>query len=64
MQERLKEPTDMAEYQGVDVEHPRIVEAVKNMTKQYKSAEEISKVVGMPYEVVRKYMREEERRKK
>lgn len=52
----------MAEYQGVDVEHPRIVEAVKNMTKQYKSVEEISRVVGMPYEVVRKYMREEERK--
>jgi len=54
----------VAEYQGVDTEHPRIVEAVKNMTKQYKTAEEISRVVGMPYEVVRKYMREEERKKR
>lgn len=54
----------MPEYQGVDVEHPRIVEAVKTLTKQAKSVEEISKIVGMPYEVVRKYMREEESKKK
>ena len=55
---------DMPEYQGVDVEHPRIVEAIKNLAKQEKQAVEISKIVGMPYEVVRKYMREEERKKK
>ena len=54
----------MPEYQGVDVEHPRIVEAIKNLAKQEKQAVEISKIVGMPYEVVRKYMREEERKKK
>ena len=53
----------MAEYQGVDVEHPRIVEAVKALTKQHKKTEDIARIVGMPHEVVRKYMREEERKK-
>jgi hypothetical protein len=54
----------MPKYQNVDVEHPRIIEAIKNLTKQEKRVEDISRVVGMPYEVVRKYMREEERKKK
>lgn len=54
----------MPEYNNVDVEHPRIVEAVKTLTKQKKSSEEICKIVGMPYEVVRKYMREQEKENK
>lgn len=42
-------------YQGVSVENPRIIEAIKNMKKQGRRDEEISKVVGMPMEVVRRH---------
>lgn len=45
-------------YDNVDVDHPRIVEAIKTLAKQYKSTDEIAKIVGMPHEVVRKYERE------
>jgi len=48
----------MPEYQGVSTEHPSIVSAIKNLTKQGESKEKIMKVVGMPREVVEKYMRE------
>ena len=42
----------MAKYQGVDVQHPRIVEAIQVLAKQGKSTDEIARVVGMPHEVV------------
>jgi transposase len=45
-------------YNGVDVDHPSIVSSVKNLTKQGKRIEEIVRIVGMPFEVVEKYMRE------
>lgn len=48
----------MAEYQGVNVEHPRIVEAIKTLAKQGAAKEHIVKVVGMPYEVVDRVLRE------
>jgi hypothetical protein len=53
----------MARYQGVDVDHPTIVAAIKAMAKQGDSTEKISQVVGMPYEVVKKYEREARREK-
>jgi len=53
----------MSEYQGVDVEHPRIVEAIKNLAREGRSTDEIARIVGMPYEVVRKYEREVRRGK-
>ena len=42
----------MAEYAGVDVQHPRIKEYVENLTKMGKKREEIVKIVGVPHEVV------------
>ena len=42
----------MAEYGGVDVDHPSIIAAVQNMTKQGKKKEDIMKIVGVPAEVV------------
>ena len=42
----------MAEYGGVDVQHPRIVEAIKTLAKQGKTTEQMVKIVGMPHEVV------------
>jgi len=48
----------MAEYQGVNVEHPRIVEAIRTMVKRGESKERIAKIVGMPYEVVDKHVQE------
>jgi len=48
----------MATYQGLDVDHPRIVEAIRVLAGQRKTPEQIAKVVGMPYEVVQKHLRE------
>ena len=45
------------EHQGVSVEHPRIIEAIKNLSKQGRTREDIVKIVGMPGEVVAKYDR-------
>lgn len=42
----------MAEYGGVDVQHPRIVEAIRVLAKQGKTTQQIVKIVGMPHEVV------------
>ncbi len=42
-------------YAGVDVDNPRIVAAIKNLAAQGKDKQYISKVVGMPYEIVDKY---------
>jgi len=53
----------MPEYQGVDVQHPRIKEYVQNMIKQEKSNVEIVKVVGMPHEVVEQIRRDMKRNK-
>ncbi len=48
----------MAEYQGVDVQNPKIREYIINMVKQDKSTEEIMRVVGMPAEVVEQVRRD------
>lgn len=48
----------MAEYQGVDVQHPRIKEYVENLTKMGKKKEEIVKIVGVPHEVVESIQRQ------
>ncbi len=48
----------MPQYQGVDVNHPTIVEAIKTMVKQGERREKICKVVGMPHEVVQAIERE------
>lgn len=42
----------MAQYQGVDVNHPRIVEAIKTLLGQKKEKDDIAKIVGMPREVI------------
>ena len=46
------------DYQGVNVYHPRIVEAIKVLAKKGDSTEKIAKVVGMPHEVVDRVKRE------
>lgn len=51
----------MSEYKGVRTDHPRIVEAIQALAKQGKTKEQISKVVGMPYEVVDKYVQKVKR---
>ena len=38
-------------YQGVDVDHPKIVEYIKNMVKKGEKRETIVRV-GVPHEVV------------
>ena len=48
----------MPRYAGVDVSHPKIVEAIKTMAKQGKKTQDIMRVVGMPGEVVRAIERE------
>lgn len=48
-------------YNGVAVDHPDVIRGIKVLARQRKSTVEIMKVVGMPYEVVRKYMREVEK---
>ena len=54
----------MAEYGGVDVNHPRIVEAVKVLSqREKKQIYEICKIVGMPYEVVQSIVKREEKKK-
>ena len=39
-------------YQGVHVDHPTIVDAIKNLVKQGRRREDIVRIVGMPHEVV------------
>lgn len=48
----------MPKYNGVDVDHPRIVEATKNLIKQGKRREEVMKIIGMPHEVIQRIERE------
>lgn len=52
------------EYNGVPVDNPRIIEAIKQLVKQGYSTERIVEVVGMPWEVVTKYEREYRRHNK
>lgn len=42
-------------YGGVSVDHPSIVDAIKNMAKSGKKLPEIMRVVGQPAEVVRRH---------
>lgn len=48
----------MPKYQNVDVDHPSIVSAIQNLSKQGKRKEEIMKVVGMPAEVIERVQRD------
>lgn len=50
-------------YKGVSVDNPRIVEYSKNMIKGGSSDEQISRVVGMPVEVIQSIRRDVERSK-
>jgi len=51
-------------YQGVDTDHPRIVEGIKTLAKQGKEVHEIQEIIGMPREIVEKYVREAAREAK
>lgn len=42
----------MPEYNGVDVEHPSVVNSIKQMLKDGRKKEDIMRVVGVPHEVV------------
>lgn len=58
MKRRPSVSVETPKYANVDVDHPRVVEAVKVLTiREKKSVEQISKIVGMPFEVVEKHMR-------
>jgi len=46
-----------SQYNGVSVEHPSIIDAIHNLTKQGKPVEYIMRVVGMPQEVVQRHAR-------
>lgn len=54
----------MAQYGGVDVEHPRIAEYTKNAIRQGWEKERIMRVIGVPAEGVDRYKREVEREDK
>lgn len=55
----------MAEmYNGVRVDHPRIVEAIETMVKLGKTRKEIVEVVGMPHEVVERIERQVKEKEK
>jgi len=43
------------EYNGVDMDHPSIVNAVQNMIRRGEGKEKIMKVVGCPGEIVDKH---------
>ena len=45
-------------YNGLDTDHPRVVEYIKSAAKQGKTKAEVMKLVGMPYEVVDKYFQQ------
>ena len=45
----------MAKFANVDVDHPSIVDTIKNSARQGRSTEHIMKITGMPKEVVHKY---------
>lgn len=49
------------QYNGVDVENPRIAEYTKNAIRQGWEKERIMKVIGIPGEVVDRYKKEVER---
>jgi len=49
---QVSSTVESQEYQGVSVEHPRIVEAIKILKRQGKKTEDIMRIVGMPSEVV------------
>lgn len=53
----------MAEYGGVDVNHPLIKQTVENMTKRGETREQIMKITGMPHEVVDRIQREAKKKK-
>jgi len=53
----VSEVNDM-KYAGVSTSHPKIVDAIKSLKRQGKSTEHIMKVVGMPYEIVKKVERD------
>ena len=52
----------MPKYHNVDVDHPTIVSAIQNLSKQGKRKEEIMKVVGMPAEVIERVQRDSKRK--
>ena len=47
-----------ATYNGVPVNHPAIIAGIKTLTKQGHGKGHIMRVIGMPSEVVEKYMAE------
>jgi predicted transposase YdaD len=48
----------MVEKGLVDMRHPSLVDAVKNMTKQNQQLEQISRVTGLPIEAVKQIQSE------
>jgi hypothetical protein len=52
------------QFQGLDVDHPRIREAIETAAKRGYDKDKIQKVIGMPYEVVDRGVREAKRKSK
>jgi len=52
--EKAKVDVTTPEYQGVSVEHPRIVDTIKNCKKQGMTKEQAQRIVGMPMEIIDK----------
>jgi hypothetical protein len=50
--------TQESTYGGVNVTHPKIVEAIKNCAKRGVAKEQAQKVIGMPREIIDKHYRE------
>jgi len=53
--EKAQTSVSTPEYQGVSVEHPRIVEAIKACKKNGLTKEQAQKVVGQPMEIIDKH---------
>ena len=61
--EQRSRARSLMKYAGVDVDNPRIVDAIKTLSKQGKNNGQIMRIVGMPQEVVDKYAREAREKK-
>jgi hypothetical protein len=60
MTAEVKEPKQQ---DGVNVDHPSLVAAAKNLASQGKTREEIAKITGLPIEVAEKYERQAREKK-
>ena len=53
-EEKAQTEVSTPSYQGVSVDHPRVVDTIKNCKKQGMTKEQAQKIVGMPMEIIDK----------